>query len=162
MSFPRAFHPPKRDVALPLLSPGTIAPEWTLYTTDGRKLSLAQLKGRVVLMDFFFIGCSPCISSLQPLDRIYEKYKKQKFILVSISDRDGRKVLTGFKKKNNIKNLICGDAADVAQKYHLPGAPLFYVIDKQGKIANVTYGYDDKFQSKMTSQIDLLLSKSTP
>ncbi|WP_183575599.1 peroxiredoxin family protein [Mucilaginibacter sp. X5P1] len=159
ITVPNGFHPPKNQAVLPLLAPGTVAPDWTLYTTDGKQLSMAQLKGKVVLMDFFFIGCDGCMASLQSLDRIYEKYKDQNFVLVSISNRDSRKVVAGFKKNYHIKNPVCGDGADVAKAYHLPGAPLFYYIDKEGKIANVIFGYDDDFESKTTALIDSLLSK---
>ncbi|SDT69201.1 Peroxiredoxin [Mucilaginibacter mallensis] len=159
MTVPNGFHPPKDQAVLPLLAPGTVAPDWTLYTTDGKQLSLAQLKGKVVLMDFFFIGCGGCMASLQSLDKIYGKYKDRNFVLVSISNRDSRKAVTGFKKNYHIKNPVCGDGADVAKAYHLPGAPLFYYIDKEGKIANVIFGYYDDFESKTTSLIDSLLSK---
>jgi peroxiredoxin len=159
ITVPKGFHPPKNQAVLPLITPGTVAPDWTLYTTDGKQISLTQLKGKVILMDFFFIGCSGCMASLQSLDRVYEKYKDQKFVLVSISNRDSRQTVAGFKKKYNIKNPVCGDGADVAKAYHLPGAPLFYFIDKEGKIAKATYGYDDDFELKTTSLIDSLLSK---
>jgi len=47
----------------------------------------------------------------------------------------------------------------VAKAYNLPGAPLFYYIDKEGRVANVIFGYDDDFESKTTAMIDSLLSK---
>jgi len=159
MIVPKGFHPPKSQAVLPLIAPGTVAPDWTLYTTDGKQIALAQLKGKVVLMDFFFIGCGGCMASLQSLDRIYGKYKDKNFLLVSISTRDSKKAVTGFKKNYHIKNLICGDGADVAQAYHLPGAPLFYFIDKEGKIGSVQYGYIDNFEEKATLIINKLLNK---
>jgi peroxiredoxin len=159
LTIPKGFHPPKDQVTLPLLAPGTVAPDWSLYTTEGKPLSLAQLKGKVVLIDFFFIGCGGCMESLQSLDRIYDKYKDRDFILVSISHRDSRRAVTAFKQKYHIKNTVCGDAADMAKAYHLPGAPLFYYIDKEGKIANVTFGYNDDFEAKTIALVDELLGK---
>ncbi|WP_295795247.1 TlpA disulfide reductase family protein [Mucilaginibacter sp.] len=159
LTIPNGFHPPKDQVVLPLLTPGTVAPDWTLYTTEGKQISLAQLKGKIVLIDFFFIGCGNCMESLQSLDRIYEKYRNRNFVLVSISNRDSRKSVTAFKEKYKIKNTVCGDAADVAKSYHMPGAPLFYYIDKEGKIADVTFGYKDDFEAKTTALIDGLLGK---
>jgi len=157
---PGYFHLPVKKVALPpLLTPGTVAPNWTLYATDGKQVSLAQLKGKVVLMDFFFIGCGSCMESLQSLERIYGKFKDENFVMVSISDRDSRKAVTGFKKNYDIKNTVCGDGADVAQAYHLPGAPLFYFIDKEGRIGNVQYGYYNDFEEKAASTINKLLNK---
>lgn len=159
ITIPKGFHPPKDEATLPLLAPGTVAPDWTLYTTEGKTLSLAQLRGKVVLIDFFFIGCGNCMESLQSLDRTYEKYKNRNFVLVSISHRDSRKAVTSFKQKYDIKNTVCGDGADVAKSYHFAAAPLFYCIDREGKIANVTLGYTDDFESKTTALIDGLLSK---
>ena len=52
-----------------LLSAGTPAPDWTLYDVDGNKVSLSKLKGKVVLLDFYFIGCAGCMLSLAPLIR---------------------------------------------------------------------------------------------
>ncbi|HEY0245736.1 MAG TPA: TlpA disulfide reductase family protein [Mucilaginibacter sp.] len=159
MKIPDGFHLPKKQVLLPLLTPGTKAPDWTLYTTDGKQISMAQLKGKVVLLDFFFIGCGNCMTSLKSLDKIYEKYKGQKFVLISVSNRDSKKAVMGFKKVNHIKNLVCGDGADVAKAYHLERFPTFYYIDKEGKVANVTLGYYDTFEANTTSIIDSLLSK---
>ena len=159
MVAPAGFHSPKNQVVSPLLVPGTVAPGWSLYTTDGKQISLAQLKGKVVLMDFFFIGCVPCMASLHSLDEVYERYKDRSFVLVSISDRDSKHAVAGFKKKNNIKNAVCAGGVDVAKAYHLPGAPLFYIIDEKGKIAKVTYGYNDEFESETISLIDKLLKK---
>jgi peroxiredoxin len=45
-----------------LLAVGTTAPNWTLYDVNGKQLSLSQLKGKVVLLDFYFIGCSGCMA----------------------------------------------------------------------------------------------------
>ncbi len=159
LTIPNGFHPPKDQAVLPLLTPGTIAPDWTLYTTEGKRISMAQLKGKIVLIDFFFIGCGNCMESLQSLDRIYDKYKDRNFVLVSISNRDSKKSVAAFKEKYKIKNMVCGDGDDVAKSYNLPGAPLFYYIDREGKIADVTLGYTDDFEAKTTLLIDSLLSK---
>ncbi|WP_461453167.1 peroxiredoxin family protein [Mucilaginibacter sp.] len=159
MNIPTGFHPQKNETKLPLLAPGIVAPDWTLYTSEGKRISLSQLKGKVVLMDFFFIGCGTCMESLQPLDRICDKYKDQNFVLVSISNRDSRKAVTEFKQKYHIKNTVCGDGNNVARSYHLSGAPLFYCIDKEGKIANATSGYNDDFESKIIPLISSLLTK---
>src|SRR5262249_44141251 len=115
---------------------------------------------KVVLLDFFFVGCGNCMSSLAPLNRLDEKYKNSGFAILSISDRDSKKLVTEFRKVQRIKNKMYPNAGDVAKLYHITAAPTFYLIDKEGKIVNVTLGYSDDFEKKMTDIIDVLLKKS--
>jgi peroxiredoxin len=161
-TLPKGFQPskPKPAAETALLTPGMIAPGWTLYDTDDKKTSLAQLKGKVILLDFFFVGCGNCMSSLASLDRFDEKYKNSGFTILSISDRDNKKLVTEFRKAQRIKNQMYPNARDVAKLYHITAAPTFYLIGKDGKIVNVTLGYSDDFEKKMTDIIDGLLKKS--
>jgi len=160
-TIPEGFHPPKEKLEeqTALLAPGKIAPDWTLYDADGKKTSLSQMRGKIVLLDFFFVGCSPCLRTLAPLDKLHEKYKNKNFVILSISDRDNKKLVTAFKKNQRIKNQMYPNGGDVAKLYHVTAAPTFYFIDKEGKIANVFVGYSDDFEQKVTSIIDNFLNK---
>ena len=164
MSVPDGFHPPKEQPLLPkeqtaLLKSGSVAPDWTLYDTEGKKVSLTQLRGKVILLDDFFIGCYGCILSLKPLNKLHEKYKNQNVEIVSMTERDSKRSVVAFEKNYNIKYPIYINAADVAKSYHIASYPTFYFIDKEGKIANVIDGYTDDFEEKVTSIIDNLLNK---
>jgi peroxiredoxin len=159
MTIPKGFHLPKEQPTLPLLTLGTVAPDWTLYTAEGKKVTLAEMKGKVVLLDFFFIGCEGCMLSLKPLNDLHEKYKNQNVTMVSMTFRDSKKSISEFKKNYSIKYPIYADAAVVVKLYHVDGFPTFYLVDKQGKIANAFVGYSDDFEQKVTSAIDDLLKK---
>jgi peroxiredoxin len=158
-AIPEGFHPykgkPNEQAAL--LTPGKIAPDWTLYDTDGRKTSLSQLKGKIVLLDFFFVGCVPCMHTLAPLDNLYEKYKNKDFVILSISTRDNKKLVTAFKDSQHIKNQMYPGGGDVAELYHVTMAPTFYFIDQEGKIANVFSDLPDDLEKKMSAIIDNLI-----
>ncbi len=160
MAIPRGFHPPKeRPAVATLLTAGESAPSWTLYSAEGKKMSLAQMKGKVILLDFFFIGCEGCMLSLKPLNRLHEKYKDKNVAMISLTYRDNKKSVMQFKKKYNIKYPIYVNAADVVKSYRVEAFPTFYFIDKEGKIENVFVGYSDNFEEKVTSIIDELLNK---
>lgn len=161
-AIPEGFHSPieKHQEQPALLTPGKTAPDWTLYDTDGKKTTLSQTKGQIVLLDFFFVGCGPCMQSLAPLDKFYEKYKNRGLTILSISDRDSKKLVTELKNAYHIKNTMYPDGGDVGKLYHVTGFPTFYLIDKKGKIANVVLGYNNDFEKKMTDIIDNLLKKS--
>jgi peroxiredoxin len=143
-----------------LLTPGTVAPDWTLYTANGKKMSLSQLKGRVVLLDFYFIGCTACMDAIKPLKNLHEKYRGKNILIASVTKRDSKKAVLAFEKQYKIKYTGYVDAANVVKSYHVEGFPTFYLIDKEGKIANAAVGFGDDFEEKMTSIIDMLLNKS--
>ena len=158
-TIPYGFHPPRKQSSL--LAKGTIAPDWTLYSTDGKKLSLSELKGKVVLLDFSFIGCGNCMAALKPMNSLHEKYKMKNVVIASIFFRDKTEVVKKFVKDYNIKYPVYVDAtSEVTKLYHVPGGPYFYFIDKEGKIEKVIEGYySGVFEEKTSSIIDSLLKK---
>ncbi|WP_158275335.1 TlpA disulfide reductase family protein [Pedobacter sp. HMWF019] len=158
---PAGFHPFKEKPTeqTTLLAPGTIAPNWTLYDTDDKKTSLSEFKGKIVLLDFFFVGCIPCIQSLATLDNLQNKYKNKAFVILSLSTRDSKKLVKEFKESQHIKNRMYPNGGDVANLYFAKGAPTFYLIDREGKISTVVEGYTDSFEKKMSGIIDTLIKK---
>ncbi len=157
---PDGFHPPRKQSSL--LEAGTIAPDWTLYSTSGKKLSLSELKGKVVLLDFSFIGCGNCMAALKPMNMLHEKYKdKRNVVIASIFFRNKTEVVEKFVKDYNIKYPVYVDANSLVTKlYHVPGGPYFYFIDKEGKIKKVIEGYyAGVFEEKTIFIIASLLNK---
>jgi peroxiredoxin len=98
--------------------------------------------------------------TLAPLDKLYEKYKNKDFVILSISTRDSKKLVTAFKDSQHIKNQMYPDGAAVAELYHVTAAPTFYFIDQEGKIANVFSDLPDDLEKKMSAIIDNLTKKS--
>lgn len=159
-TFPKGFHPPKEGPALPgLLASGTPAPDWALYNSAGNKMSLAQMRGKVVLLDFFFIGCEGCMLSLKPLNRLHKKYSRQNVAMISMTFRDSKQSVVEFKKNYHIQYPIYLNAGAVVQSYNVRQFPTFYFIDKEGKVANVVVGYADNFEERVTSILNDMLRK---
>jgi len=156
-AIPVGYHLPK--VRPTLLTRGSIAPDWNLNLTNGKKVSLSQLKGKVVLMDFYFIGCHSCMEALASLNNLYEKYKDKRFVIASITARDKLKSVVEFDKNHHIKYPSYVNGAEVVKSYHVEAFPTFYFIDKEGKVAEVTLGYDKDFEANATSIINALLKR---
>jgi peroxiredoxin len=164
MTIPKGLHSKKAQAELPkeqraLLTLGSVAPGWILYDAKDKKMTLAQLKGKVVLIDFFFIGCFGCMESLKPLNKLHEKYNNQNVAMVSLTFRDSKKSAAAFAKNYNIKYPIYINANDVVKSYNVEVFPTFYFIDKKGKIANVIVGYGGDFEKKVTSIVAKLLNE---
>lgn len=157
-SIPKGFHRPKQASAPPpaLLAAGSPAPDWTLYDSDNQKTSLSELRGKIVLLDFFFIGCVPCMKTLRPLDSLYEKYGKRGLKILSISNRDNKEDVVKFKDTQFIKNPVFPNGGSVVSLYHVTDFPTLYLIDQKGKIAGI-YHYSDDMQHRLSESIDALL-----
>lgn len=156
---PKDFKSREKQAKPSLLAVGTTAPDWTLYDANGKKVSLNQLKGKVVVLDFYFIGCSGCMASIKPLNAIYEKYKNKELVIASLDERDSKKAVLDFEKRYEIKYTGYINAAEVVKSYQVTAFPTYYFIDKEGKIASVIVGYNDDFERKVVVQINKLLSK---
>jgi peroxiredoxin len=156
---PRGFSPRAEQAAPPaLLDTGTTAPNWTLYDANGKKLSLTELRGKVVLMDFYFIGCSGCMASIKPLNTLYEKYKNKGLVIASLTERDSKRAVLDFEKRFKVGYSGYINAAEVVKAYHVSAFPTFYFIDREGKIANVFVG-SKELEEKAASVIESLLNK---
>lgn len=159
-AIPPGFHLPSQGAARPaLLQKGTLAPNWTLHDAAGHSLTLSDLRGKVVLLDFFFIGCPGCMLSVKPLENLQAHYARRQVVIASITERDSKAAVTAFAQNYHLPYPIYIDATKIIQRYHVTDAPVFYMIDKQGRIAASIEGYNDDFEQRTGRIIDTLLAQ---
>jgi thiol-disulfide isomerase/thioredoxin len=103
---------------------------------SGRRLELKDLRGKVVLIDFWATWCPPCRAELPNVKRTYEKYKDRGFEIVSISLDDNRSRFKSFVRKNGMDwyHVMEGGKWDtrLAKKYGIRGIPAMFVLDPNG------------------------------
>lgn len=143
----------------PLLLPkNTVAPNWELLSLQDEKINLKNLKGKLVLLDFFTKSCYPCMLSMPGLQALHEKYKKKglKIIGINIFDKkeDG---IIDFISKHGITYTVLLGGKDVGVNYNVSGIPTVYLIDKNGKIIYSIDGYEKKQELVLEDIIKLNL-----
>lgn len=118
---------------------GSPAPEFggkqfhNLPATMSAPVTLASLRGRVVLIDFWATWCGPCVASIPHLIELHDKYADQGLVIVGHTDGSSTD-LEGFIKKKNIPYLI-SVGGDIGDAYGVNGIPHVFVIDPDGKVA---------------------------
>lgn len=137
---------------------GGMAPNFELTTPDGKKLSLYDLRGHIVLLDFWASWCGPCLAEVPNLKAIYEKYhgKGLEILGVSLDEKEAawkgaieRKGLT-WQHVSSLKGWKC----PVAQRFKVTGIPRMYIIDAEGKIIA-----QDLRGEKLAEKMDELFTK---
>lgn len=141
-----------------LLKKGTVAPDWSLLDASGKKVTLSQLKGKVVLLDFWATWCTPCKMVMPSIQKLHEKYANQGLVVIGINafERDGDPVKYMKEQKFNYMLLLKGDA--VAEAYKVQSIPTMYLVDKQGKIAHTELGAVDNLEAKLEDTIKKLIA----
>ena len=120
------------------LVPGTVFPDFAEKDTAGKPLSIAGLKGKVVLIDFWATWCGPCVAELPNVIKAYDKYHPDGFEIIGISlDKDQEKLASFVKQKNMTWAQYFdgqGWGNKLAQKYGINSIPATYLLDREGKI----------------------------
>ncbi len=131
----------------PSLELGKPAPDWKVAAwTDGKTRSLADYRGKVVLLDFWGIWCSACINGMPSMERLKQKFEPRDVVFLSIHTR-GEEIgkirrFLEFKKASMISALDADDGQHTneyngvtADRYEVQGYPTLAIIDRQGNLA---------------------------
>jgi len=145
------FHLPEIEEGL--LKPGTEAPDFDLTATNGQRVKLSELRGRVVWLCFWRVGCPPCREEIPALERLHRQYGEKGLVVVGFDWADEREIAVRFLEESGASflNIVdsCEQARDTCmEKYQtLKGCaavPLNYVIDREGKIVAGWYGSEEE------------------
>jgi peroxiredoxin len=121
---------------------GVIAPDIKVSLLDGSVVSLSELKGKRVILDFWATWCPPCVKEIPHFVRLRNEVSTNDLVLIGISDED-RSTLERFIKKQGI-NYPIGSAKDAPAPYSdIQSIPTTYFIDRKGVIQKILVGYHD-------------------
>lgn len=138
-----------------------IAPDFSWKDANGKVVKLSDLKGKVVLIDFWATWCGPCRMTIPHVEAIYEKYKGKGVEVLGVNlDQGNIEKVQQFIKDYGMKYLIIADPnSKVGSLYGVNSIPRFFIVDKNGRIAKVIVGYQDNLGDVISKEIDALLKE---
>ena len=137
-----------------------VAPDFTLRGADGRNVRLDELRGQVVLVNFWATWCGPCREEMPRLETLYEKYRKSGFVLLGVNVDDDPHVALATASKLNVSFPVLLDTEKkVSKLYDLNTMPSTIVIDRDGKVRFLHRGYRAGTETDYEQQIRGLLKE---
>lgn len=108
--------------------------DFTLTDLQGKPWHLADLRGKVVLVNFWATWCPPCRKEMPDLQALYDQYKDQGFLVLSISDEATAKVAPFITERNISYPVLLDPGRKVSELYQVDGIPKSFVYDRGGKL----------------------------
>jgi thiol-disulfide isomerase/thioredoxin len=113
------------------------APDFSLNDMDENRHSLDDYRGKVILLNFWATWCPPCRREMPSMERLYQKFKEQAFIVLAINqweDPDHVFAYTGQLNTDPTFPILFDRESEVSAAYGVKGLPTTYLLDRQGRI----------------------------
>ena len=121
---------------------GTVAPDFTLVTLDGKKVKLSDYRGKAVLLNFWATWCGPCKVEIPWFMDLEREYGRQGLVVLGVAmDDDGKSSVPKFAQEMKIDYTVVLGNDDVADQYGgVEGLPTTFYLDRNGKIVKKVAG----------------------
>lgn len=136
------------------------APDFTLPTNSGENLRLAELRGNVVMLNFWASWCGPCRQEMPLLEAMSQRYSAAGFTLLGIDVEEDNTDALKIVKDLKISYPILFDTENkVSKLYSVETMPTTVMVDKKGKIRYINHGYKPGDENKYRDQIRELIKE---
>jgi peroxiredoxin len=125
------------------LSKSQLAPNVTFTTIQGKEISMASLKGKVVLVNFWATDCRVCVNEMPDLVNVYQTYKAKGFVVIAVAmpyDPPAQVLNYATQKALPFPVMHDGFGQMIIQFGGVPATPTAYIFNKQGKRIQYTTG----------------------
>ena len=130
--------------------------EFHVKALDGTELDLAALRGKVVVLNFWSLGCAPCRAEIPQLNRLVTDFKGKDVVFIAFALDDTKDLQESLRELNFSYHLV-PDSLAVAQKFDVSAYPKHIVIDKEGRIYAVLEGAGENRHDDLQMIIERVL-----
>jgi len=141
---------------------GKAAPSFKMKTTDGKSVTNASLKGKVVLLDFWATWCGPCKKASPTMQRLHNSLNSKGLTVIGVNvmeETAGSAAAKKYKADHKYGFTFTYDADDVATKMKISGVPQFVLMNRKGVIVETWEGFDDKIKADIERKVKAEVAK---
>jgi peroxiredoxin len=135
------------------------APNFTLQSRDGKTVSLADLKGQVVMINFWATWCGPCRQEMPHLEALYERYNSLGFTLLGVNVEDNPNGAKKWLEENGPVTfpVLFDPKSEVSQLYKVVAMPSTVLVGRDGTMRFIHHGYKPGYEGEYQTQVRGLL-----
>ncbi len=139
---------------------GQLAPDFTLKDMQGQDVSLSNLKGKVVVLNFWATWCPPCREEMPSMEMLYRKYKNQGLVILAVNvEENGAQLVQGFLQRNPYSfSILLDETAEIQDLYGVFRFPETFIIDRHGNVVEKVTGAIDWTSGPVFKLISSLLN----
>ena len=137
---------------------GTPMPSFEVTDIKGNVYQSSAIKGKVIVLNFWFVECKPCVMEIPELNEISKLFKKDDIIFLGLATNQ-KKQLIKFLKTTPFYYKIVPESQQTAQLFNVSGYPTSIIINKEGIIQYVSLGVGPNNTERLTEEINKLLLK---
>jgi thiol-disulfide isomerase/thioredoxin len=112
--------------------------DFTLKDLHNKKFTLSQLRGKIVMVNFWATWCGPCRLEMPDLDKIYTHFEPQGLVILSITDEDGFNVNSFISSNNYHPPVLLDPGGAVHKQFHIEGIPKTFLFNRDGRLLGET------------------------
>ena len=136
------------------------APDFTLKSNSGKNIKLSELRGQVVMINFWASWCGPCRQEMPLLEQLYKKYKPMGFTLLGVNvEENSNDAIKWLKGMEVSFPILFDNESKVSDGYNVSAMPTTLIIDRDGNMRYYHRGYMPGTEDEYQQQIRALLKE---
>jgi len=134
---------------------GQAAPDFTLNDLEDKPVKLSDLKGSVVVLDFWATWCGPCVASMPNLQKLYEEKSADGLRVYAVNLQEEKAQVTEFLKSKNLTLPVLLDTkGEVGNQYQVQSIPFTLIVGKDGVVKEVLVGFGEDTEKRLHDAVD--------
>ena len=135
---------------------GQPAPAFELRDLEGHRVSLDQLRGKIVMLDFWATWCGPCQISMPIMDRLQKEFSSD-VVLLAINVMEPEETVREYVSRQNLRSKVLLDLeGNVGEEYGSDAIPMQVIIDRHGVVQRVNVGLGPRMEASLREEINRL------
>jgi peroxiredoxin len=140
------------------ISESAPAPDFTLKSNSGKNIKLSELRGQVVMINFWASWCGPCRQEMPLLNQLYQRYEPMGFTLLGVNVEEDSAAADKVLKEIPVDFPVLYDNRNqVSETYQVRAMPSTILIDRDGKVRYLHKGYKPGYEEDYQKQVRELI-----